>query len=215
MRREIREMRPAPRSTPLLLALVGSLVGLLGLAGAGCTIERRSDAYVCRETPDCSDGRICVNQLCVLGPDAGPIDGAPATCPASCTRCENGTCVLDCSTKDCENFTCPTGWKCRISCGARRCQDIDCGSSECDITCTGANACEDVRCGPKRCNISCVDRNSCEMVDCASSCSCTLTCSAAFGCLGADLSCPTGCAQGAGGVNGCDGTSATCNRCSM
>lgn len=206
----------APRRrllSPGLVWLIALIALIAAAALAACTIDRRSDAYVCNTTPDCSGGRICVDQLCVVPPDGGPggDSGLPATCPAACTRCDQGTCFVDCVTKDCDNFTCPAGWKCNIACGQRRCNDLDCGNSECDITCIGSNACEDVRCGPKRCNIVCDDRNSCENVDCSTSCACQLTCNSVFGCLGSDLSCPAGCAVGT--EAGCDGTTATCNRC--
>jgi hypothetical protein len=184
------------------------LVALLMLVGlTGCSIDRRSGAFACESTRDCSGGRVCIDQLCVL-PGSGSGD-AGSDCPTDCTRCEGGTCYLDCTEKDCDGFDCPAGWKCNITCAQGRCSNIDCGASDCDLMCTGTNACDDVTCGPGRCNVLCTSGKSCLAIDCEDACSCQVTCDGLISC--ADIVCPEGCAAD----TGCSATAtATCNTCS-
>lgn len=179
-----------------LVAMAMLVVGL-----AGCSVDRRSSAFACGGTPDCSGGRVCVDSFCVL-----PGDGSGA-CPEDCTRCEGGTCYLDCSKQDCDRFDCPSGWKCNITCGQGRCTNIDCGTSDCDVLCEGTNACDDVDCGTGRCSVTCSGRLSCMALDCEDACACDVSCVGALACT--DVACPQGCAAG----NGCSATAATCNTC--
>jgi hypothetical protein len=177
-------------------------------ASAACSIDRRSDAFACDSTADCSPDRVCVEQTCVLGsrvPDAGA-DG-PA-CPPGCSRCDGKSCFIDCTLQRCNDLVCPVGFTCEVMCGAGGCDGIDCRGGPCNLFCLGVNACRDVTCGDKACRVSCVGRKSCVNIDCEDSCSCDVTCTATESCAG--NTCPTDCA----GLNGgCDGTSPTCNRC--
>lgn len=186
----------------LALLLLGALAA--GSALAGCSIDRRSSAFACQGNGDCESGRMCIDQLCVV-----PNKDAGGDCPQGCTRCEGGTCYVDCTSARCDNFDCPAGFKCNITCGTGRCTDIDCGASDCDVLCEGANACIDVDCGTGKCNVVCSGRRSCTEVTCDDSCGCQVTCDGLVSCT--DVTCPMGCNEG----NGCSSTAAAaCNTCS-
>jgi hypothetical protein len=134
------------RAVEVVTAMVATVMVTIALAG--CSVDRRSSAFACEGTPDCSGGRVCVDQFCVVPGSGSGSDGA---CPKDCTRCEGGTCYLDCTEEDCINFDCPSGWKCNITCGQDRCVNVDCGTSDCDVQCDGNDACTDVDCGTGRC----------------------------------------------------------------
>lgn len=84
-------------------------------------------------------------------------------CPASCTSCDGGRCLVDCSTADCEDadVACPEGWPCDFACTAdSACKqaDLTCATDrDCTVICQGKNACREtkVTCGAGPCAVTC------------------------------------------------------------
>lgn len=84
-------------------------------------------------------------------------------CPAVCTRCDGGRCLVDCGTTDCSNtdVTCPEGWPCDIACtSADACKraDLSCAiDHDCTVTCEGVEACLNatIVCGAGTCAVTC------------------------------------------------------------
>lgn len=207
---------------------------VLAVLLAGCQIDARSDDYRCGGPEDCTDGRMCIEGWCVLGadPDAG-IDGNgggdAGECPAVCTECVNGTCIVRCeATLSCSSqIMCPPGMPCQVICsGDRSCTGgVSCGdATSCDITCSFLRACGGlITCGAGPCTVACTGDRSCNGafdvggvvagIDCTQSCACDVTCSGPMSCSEAEL-CPlypeTTCARPG---NGCTSTPATCNTC--
>lgn len=80
----------------------------------------------------------------------GAADGAPA-CPATCTSCTEGRCLMDCSDGHCRRgyVNCPAGLPCDVRCrGVESCGDITARTyvicaegSPCTLDCLGSNAC--------------------------------------------------------------------------
>ena len=65
------------RSTSLLAVLAGAVaVALAIIAGPGCSIDSRSDAYAC--DPGCPSDRVCVDGWCIARDAGAPIDGRTA-----------------------------------------------------------------------------------------------------------------------------------------
>ena len=110
-------------------------------------------------------------------------------CPAACTSCDGGRCLVDCGTTDCSNtdVTCPEGWPCDIACTvADACKrgDLSCATDrDCTVTCQGVEACMNamIVCGAGTCAVTCsADDNTCRKLDvvCGPADS-TLTCASA------------------------------------
>ena len=185
-----------------------TLVALV-LVQAACSFSSRSGAFECSATNPCSDtNRVCSDGWCVL-PGAGIPDGTAGAidantvvadafvCPAECTRCESGICVIEClGADDCSQaVVCPAGVPCQVYCdGSDSCAGgIDCTfASVCRISCGGVGACaEKVECGAGLCEIDCTGTGSCAAgLNCSNSCDCNTTC-------------PAGC-----GINECPGAAA-------
>jgi hypothetical protein len=146
---------------------------------AGCSVDRRSGAYRCEDPSECSEGRVCQQGWCVVGsaPDAGP------SCPAACTSCVAGRCVITCaSAQDCPSrVVCPAGLDCDVTCtGNQRCTDgVDCSrAGDCTIVCEGVGACAaGVTCGSGACDVECSGVGACALgIDCSASCACDTEC---------------------------------------
>lgn len=118
-------------------------------------------------------------------PEVVPGQGA---CPASCTSCDGGRCLVDCGVLDCQSgeVTCPAGWPCDIACtgdGACKRSDLTCPlDRDCAVTCQGFEACQmaTITCGVGSCPVTCsADGNSCHMLDLAcGAADSTITCAA-------------------------------------
>ncbi len=215
-----------PRATSAVLAACALACALLA---AGCTIDRRSDGFACKGPQDCAPGRSCEAGWCVTlaGGDAstfdapvdldGTPDGPPFVCPASCTRCEGGICIIECSTDgSCsDTVVCPAGVPCNVRCnGQLACQrGVNCTqASSCAIECTNGSACiGNLTCGKGRCDINCTGASSCTAgIDCGQSCACDVRCIGGGTCSPA-ASCPGGAACDTG--PGCTSEGAACNKC--
>ncbi len=175
-----------------LVAVVASAgaVALAVLAGPGCSIDTRSDAYAC--DPGCPSDRTCVDGWCVSRDggggtddarvvDARPIDG-PA-CPAQCTSCAAGVCTITCGADGscAAPVACPPGMPCVVECnGDGSCAaGVQCAPGQaCTVTCDGTSSCGgEVRCGTGRCEVQCGGVNSCAAgVECSTSCRCDTQC---------------------------------------
>jgi hypothetical protein len=197
-----------------------ALVAAAFVAGS-CSVNHRSGDFACERTADCSDGRFCVDGVCVVTTvsDAGVKDGPgnPGACPEACTSCNptDRTCKIDCSIPgSCQTqITCPKGWTCDVTCTAvMACNmGVDCtGSTACTITCGGRESCLGVRCGDGPCAITCTGRSSCEDVDCGTSCACDVDCGINASCF--NLTCKSidcelppfeGCTSSGQGCNTC------------
>jgi len=208
------------------------------LALAACSITHKSGDYACTQQSDCSGGRVCSQNFCVVpngGIDApgthadapGTHADAPgthadaATCPPGCSSCNTGTmtCNIECGAAGAANcfqpITCPTNWNCNITCGTSgSCrQGVVCtNSNACNVTCSGATSCRGVKCGDGPCTVTCSGVGSCNRdVECGNSCQCNVNCT------NLDLNtCPQGqifCGNACDGLNGgCTATPA--NACS-
>ncbi len=118
--------------------------------------------------------------------DGTVVDGAPASCPPTCT----GGCVgTECRiVNPSSSVTCPPDKHCRVECGATQvCQDIDCGGAlSCTVECKATQACNSI-------SVSC------------RSAACVLACSGTQGCNGVSIdpgTSPALCVS-CGGVDGC------------
>jgi hypothetical protein len=187
---------------------------------AGCGFERRSPQFTCTSPDDCSDGRVCREGFCVQNGDAGaPGDGAPGdafVCPAICTSCDQGTCVIDCNGSSAcgQQVVCPVGMACRVSCGASACGNgIDCsGATSCTISCNQSSSCGSALvCGSGPCAIQCDGQSSCAgHIDCSSSCKCDTACSGAGSCpFQSTCPGPAACREG----NACTSAPGACHGC--
>lgn len=203
------------------VALLAALIAGAGLWFHACGIEPRSDAYQCEGPSDCPDGRACVDGWCVVGPsDAGASDASPAVvpdaaplepdaaadaapiCPAGCTRCEDGVCIIEClDDLSCIGLvTCPDGLACAVECsGLQSCQSgVSCGgATACEVSCDGRQSCfSGVACGETACAVECRGRDSCAFgIDCTDSCACETDCSGPDSC-DSEPECPDGCSDG-------------------
>lgn len=164
----------------------------LAALAAGCSIDARSDDLRCDNQGDCPADRTCTGGWCVAG--TGPID-SPA-CPAACTRCETGSCIIECDVAGAcaAPVVCPAGLPCVVRCG-------------------GANACAGgVTCSADRCDVTCSGTGSCDgNIDCSTACACTTACSGAGACNQSLIECPGPgfCTQGGQCVN----QPSQCDRC--
>jgi hypothetical protein len=154
--------------------------------------------------------------------DASPIDGRlpdasvdAGACPARCTSCMNGACVIECENGACDGrVVCPPGMPCLVICRGNSCTgDIDCrAGSRCIVRCQGNNSCRGlISCGAGECDVTCGGTNSCTaLIDCSNSCSCDVECTGNNAC-GAGSSCPRSdtCSSG----QGCDDTLPSCSSC--
>jgi hypothetical protein len=109
-------------------------------------------------------------------------------CPAVCTSCSAGVCLIDCAGgSECKGktLTCPTGMHCEVRCDAdAACSGaiVECPEDyACSLTCDGALACENahLECsaiGP--CKVTCGKSTSCQgtAVFCGEN-ACDATCS--------------------------------------
>ncbi len=100
------------------------------------------------------------------GGSVGPCHEKPeppgAGCPAPCTSCNAGECVVDCSLTDCESaVTCPQGFSCTVLCNKNRaCREsfILCPETyACKIVCSDVEACEEtqITCDTGVCDLEC------------------------------------------------------------
>lgn len=174
-------------------------ITLAAVAG-GCSVNHRSGDYACTTQSDCSDGRVCNDNFCVV-PGNQPIDArvdAPkpppgpdaAVCPSQCSSCDMGAkeCIIDCQVENCvgTQVACPAGWNCNVLCSTpNSCKSPNGGGSpgvtcagtlSCNIECTGDGSCRGVSCGSGPCNVDCAGSNSCVGVRCNQACSCDVTC---------------------------------------
>jgi hypothetical protein len=185
------------RSTPgRRLGAVAVMAVALALLGLGaCSVDRRSDGYArCTNPAQCPSG-MCDRGWCVPGgppvnvPDAAPQPG----CPAVCSECNAGTCVIACNGEDaCPDLvTCPAGWACEVECqGPQSCDaGVSCGdATRCEVSCDGIGACGGgVTCGTGPCEIECRGVGACQTIDCSESCACDTDCADGAACA---LSCP-------------------------
>jgi hypothetical protein len=192
---------------------------------AACSVDRRSERFVCAEPADCEAGRTCVDGWCVVDDvsfDAAPgAPDAPAdalVCPPACTRCDGDVCVIECIDPNgcAARVVCPPGMPCRVRCsGAGACPGgVDCASATaCQIQCSTEGTCRGaLLCGDGPCDISCSGSGSCIAgLNCESSCSCAVTCTGANSCMPSAALCPApSCTSGAG----CSTEpAATCDTC--
>jgi hypothetical protein len=117
--------------------------------------------------------------------DAGPMCpnvAGSGTCPAVCTRCENGTCIVDCNYPyacGLAQLKCPMGWACSILCSsaAGACSaplSVQCADGPCLIQCaSGACLGSKMVCGSGACEARCNPGSGQPAVECGSACSCT------------------------------------------
>ena len=97
-------------------------------------------------------------------------------CPAECTSCDGGRCLVDCGALDCRNdsVACPDGWPCDFVCGAdMACKgaDLHCNADrDCTVDCQGKGACQNatVVCGSGTCVVTCGSQtDACRSLDVA------------------------------------------------
>jgi len=189
--------RPVTRAvrTPLAAMLTAALAVALAITvGPACSIDSRSDDFRCGNGVRCDPGRDCVDGYCVVDPSE--VDGGGGDCPAACSRCEGGTCFIDCDdANECVDarVACPDGMPCEVTCSfAGSCaQGVSCGDGACTITCSGPGSCDGD-------------------LDCSNACACTTTCPGAGACTG-NVSCPGpgSCRQG----GQCTAQPGQCDRC--
>ncbi len=190
------------------------------IALASCGFTSRSDEFKCETTSECTGGRVCQDNWCVLPetigdanvsvPDADLVNDASMTnadamvsgpdampCPAECTSCSGDLCIIECNdTNECfAGVTCPAGMRCEVTCsGASSCNgDVDCTqATSCDITCSSSQTCQNaVRCGDGPCTIVCSGEDSCAgAVNCDNACSCTTDCGGTNACGNGNPNCP-------------------------
>lgn len=176
-----------------------ALVLVLTALAAACSIDRRSDDLRCENQGDCGPDRTCTGGWCVAGEDPSDagvdaLDGA--ACPAACTRCETGSCIIECNETDAcaAPIVCPAGLPCVVRCGgANACAGgITCSTSRCDVTCTGNGSCDGD-------------------IDCRDACACTTSCTGNGACNQSLIECPGPgfCTQGGQCVN----QPSQCDRC--
>jgi len=194
------------------VVLIASIVG-------SCGFTSRSDEFKCQTTDECSDGRVCHDNWCVVpdsigdanvsGPDAAmnvdaPVGSADAMmsidatpCPAECTSCSGDLCTIDCNADDscAGGVTCPVGLRCEVICsGDSACAgNVDCeDATECSITCSSNQSCQGrIDCGDGPCTVVCSGTNSCaDRVDCNTSCACTTDCGGTNACADGNPNCP-------------------------
>jgi hypothetical protein len=106
-------------------------------------------------------------------PPAVPGEGE---CPATCSACDGGRCIVDCTATDCSNATvaCPEGWPCDFLCvgdGACKRGTLECAPDrDCTVECEGFEACQRgaVICGAGTCAVTCsADQNACHSLEVA------------------------------------------------
>jgi hypothetical protein len=204
-------------------ALVGVLLGTslaAALLAGSCSVSHRSDEYACTKQSDCTGGRVCANNFCVVpGSIDAPasIDAFRGNCPTPCTSCNLAakTCTIDCTlTSACVSgaVTCPSGYACDIRCkpdGSCR-NGVNCQlATSCTIDCAGTNACRSVQCGAGPCDVQCTGASSCRGVSCGASCACDVVCTGNQSCSDVIQCTSTGCING----SGCTSVPAFCHSC--
>lgn len=187
------------RSAIAAMATALATVALAITLGPACSIDPRSDDFRCTNPGQCGPGRDCVNGWCVVDPSE--ID-ASTDCPAACTSCMDGACVIECDGPgECASkVTCPGTMPCIVRCtGASACDaGVECGmASSCEITCGGPGSCgARILCGQGSCSVSCSGGGSCnDGIDCSDACECVTECGGTGACAGA-IECPGSCTQG-------------------
>jgi hypothetical protein len=187
------------RGTVAALVTALALVALAITLGPACNIDSRSDDFRCTNPGQCGAGRDCIDGWCVVDP--AEVD-ASMDCPAACTTCTNGTCVIECGTAGAcsAKVVCPGTMPCTVQCtGANACDEgVDCATaSTCNVTCSGPGACSgQVTCGAKACTVACDGDGSCgDGIFCDSSCACETSCGG-LGSCGGTVDCPGNCVQG-------------------
>jgi hypothetical protein len=154
-----------------VFAIVAAIAAVAVVVG-GCSIDSRSDDLRCGNGQgQCPPGRECENGWCVIDPDE--VDGG--ACPGVCSRCEGGTCIIECDDPgDCDGaITCPADMPCDVRCElAGSCSDgITCSNARCEVTCSGTGSCSGD-------------------ISCTSACACVTTCSGTGACSNIDIECP-------------------------
>jgi hypothetical protein len=128
-----------------------------------------ADGEQCRADVDCQSGRCSSAGTCrACGLRLTSVQTA---CPASCTRCEAGTCFIECASEGaCKEATlaCPPNVACQIACtGAGACENASAtcpAEFPCDVSCNGKRACKGmtVSCGSGPCEMACTADSACE-----------------------------------------------------
>lgn len=186
--------------SPLWPARAGALaaLALALLCLAACGVDRRSDEYLRCENPSQCPSRMCDRGWCVPPTAVGSVDAAtPGTpdamvtpapvdaatvCPAVCTSCEDGVCIIAChGSGSCPGqIVCPAGWPCEVECvGIETCgAGVSCGdATECAVRCQGAGSCmSGVFCGAGPCDVDCSGPGACLVIACSGSCACDTEC---------------------------------------
>lgn len=202
------------------MKVVGAWLTTVVLAGAlatSCSINHKSDGYVCTQQSDCdriAPGRLCLGGYCVedrsprdaridtdaaeVPVDARPDAPQPPVCPSQCTSCDTTTleCKIDCMQSNCatQAVVCPPGWNCDIACNTLNActEGIDCTmGASCTIACTGRSSCHDLECGGADCDVTCSGRSSCRRLSCGTG-ACDIDCSGQDSCRA--LECSDACA---------------------
>lgn len=184
---------------PLYDEPVRTTLVLLVLLIAGCTINHRSDELACTKQSDCTGGRVCMDNFCVM---AGGIDASG--CPAPCTSCNvaQKQCTIDCNANNCKNaLVCPSGFDCSFLCDVESaCSNgVDCTfGRSCAFACSGRSSCRGITCGPGKCTVNCTGEQACRDITCGPSCACDVTCSGTTTCTQGGILCTNGCTSGRG-----------------
>lgn len=154
-----------------------SIAAIACVLGVACSIDSRTDDFRCTNPGQCGPGRDCIEGWCVIDPEE---TDASTECPAVCTSCMNGTCIVDCS-------------------GPGACQDkVICpGTLPCEVRCAGSGSCPGgVECSATACTVTCSGDGSCmDGISCDASCACETSCEGLGSCAGT-IDCPGNCVQG-------------------
>jgi hypothetical protein len=123
----------------------------------------------CRLDGDCENGRCSSAGTCrACGLRLTSVQTA---CPASCTRCDGGTCHIECASAGaCKDavLACPPDVACQILCtGEGACEDATAtcpAEFPCDISCAGGQSCKGmtVSCAGGPCALACAADSACE-----------------------------------------------------
>jgi subtilisin-like proprotein convertase family protein len=160
----------------------------------------------------CLADEVCMDGVC--GPPPCPA-ALPwkGTCPAACSSCAGGVCVIGCnSAAACAlaEIECPAGLPCRVECGGlSACQlaSVSCPpDAACELVCNGLYSCQGtwLGCGSHACTASCTGAgSSVGSVDCGSACLCASTCGGVV--------CTPECGTQECGDDGCGGTCGLCD----
>jgi hypothetical protein len=128
-----------------------------------------ADGERCQADADCLSGRCSSAGTCrACGLRLTSVQTA---CPASCTRCDAGTCYIECaSNAACKEavLICPPNMACQVACtGESACEksSVACPAEfPCDLVCTGKQACKGTTaaCGSGPCVLNCAAEAACK-----------------------------------------------------